>query len=152
MVMEGLKELDPVAMLDLLLFTETLEKKKISFNLLIKLMSLKKGKFTISDVKFMKFAINLAKNNKGLTGTNPSVGCVVTKNNNIISYGSTDIKGRPHAEVIALRKKGLNTKGATVYLTLEPCTHFGKTPPCTNQLIKSNIKKVIYSDEKIQII
>ena len=112
-------------------------------------MSLKKGKFTISDVKFMKFAINLAKNNKGLTGTNPSVGCVVTKNNNIISYGSTDIKGRPHAEVIALRKKGLNTKGATVYLTLEPCTHFGKTPPCTNQLIKSNIKKVIYSIEDI---
>ena len=67
-------------------------------------MSLKKDKFNSLDKKYMKFAINLAFNQKSLTGLNPSVGCVIVKNNRIISYGVTNIKGRPHAETIALSK------------------------------------------------
>ena len=93
----------------------------------------------------MNIAINLATIQKGKTGENPYVGCVVTKNNQIISYGSTQTNGRPHAEVDALKKINFRAKGSTVYLTLEPCTHYGKTPPCVNVLIKSKVKKVIYS-------
>ncbi len=95
----------------------------------------------------MKLAINLAKNQSGLTGSNPSVGCVIVKNNKIISYASTNINGRPHAETIALNMNIKENIGSTVYLTMEPCSHYGKTPPCTKALIKSKVKKVIYSIE-----
>ena len=108
-------------------------------------MSLKKDNFTKFDKKIMQFAINLADINKGLTGINPSVGCVVVKDKKIISYGNTNIKGRPHAETITLNKNKKNNNGSYVYLTLEPCSHYGKTPPCTNALIKSKVKKVIFS-------
>jgi len=110
-------------------------------------MSLKKNNFSSLDRQYMKIAIRLAINQKGLTGTNPSVGCVIVKNNNIISYGSTNVTGRPHAEIITLNKNNKKNIGSTVYLTLEPCSHYGKTPPCTNALIKSKVKKVIYSIE-----
>ena len=108
-------------------------------------MSLKKVNFSNLDSKFMKLAINLANNHKGLTGTNPSVGCVIVKNNKVLSFGTTNMKGRPHAEVVALIKNKRKNSGSTVYLTLEPCTHYGKTPPCTNALIKNKVKKVFYS-------
>ena len=68
-------------------------------------MSSKKDKFTNQDRFYMNLAINLAKNQKGLTGINPAVGCVIVKNEKIISYGVTDVNGRPHAETIALNKK-----------------------------------------------
>ena len=110
-------------------------------------MSTRKDKFSKKDRYFMKVAINLAKSHIGLTGTNPSVGCVVVKKNEIVSFGVTDINGRPHAETIALNKNIKKVSGSTVYLTLEPCSHYGKTPPCTNALIKSKVKKVIYSVE-----
>jgi len=108
-------------------------------------MSLKKNKFSTLDKKYMKLAINLAVNQKGLTGLNPSVGCVIVKNNKIISFGNTEINGRPHAEIVALNKTKKNNNGSTVYITLEPCNHYGKTPPCTKALIKSRVKKVYYS-------
>ena len=108
-------------------------------------MSLKKDNFTNFDKKIMCFAINLAEKNKGLTGINPSVGCVIVKNNNIISFGTTDLNGTPHAEVIALKKNKKKIIGSTVYTTLEPCSHYGKTPPCTNALISSKVKKVFFS-------
>ena len=108
-------------------------------------MSLKKNNFNSLDRQYMKIAIGLAANQKGITGTNPSVGCVIVKNNKIISYGATNINGRPHAETIALRKNNKENIGSTVYVTLEPCSHYGKTPPCTKALIKSKVKKVIYS-------
>ena len=108
-------------------------------------MSLKKDSIKSLDKKYLKLAIELAYNQKGLTGTNPSVGCVIVKNNNIISYGSTNINGRPHAETLALNKNKKNNNGASVYLTLEPCSHYGKTPPCTKALIHSKVKEVIYS-------
>ena len=112
-------------------------------------MSTKKDKFTSKDRYFMKIAINLAANRSGYTGSNPSVGCVIVKNDKILSFGATNINGRPHAETIALKNNRKNNKGATVYVTLEPCSHYGKTPPCTKALIKAKVKKVIYSiDDK----
>ena len=108
-------------------------------------MSSKKDKFTNKDRFYMNLAINLARGQDGLTGLNPSVGCIIVKNKKIISHAVTNINGRPHAETIALNKNKKNNKGSTVYLTLEPCTHYGKTPPCTNALVKSKVKKVIYS-------
>ena len=112
-------------------------------------MSTKKDKFTLQDKMYMKFAINLAKTNDGITEPNPTVGCLVVKKNKIISYGVTNVNGRPHAETIALRKNRKNIAGSTVYLTLEPCSHFGLTPPCTNALIKAKVNKVIYSHNDI---
>tara|TARA_B100001250_G_C19739960_1_gene762576 strand:- start:64 stop:1164 length:1101 start_codon:yes stop_codon:yes gene_type:complete len=112
-------------------------------------MSSKKDKFNTLDKQYMRIAINLAKNQKGLTGQNPSVGCVIVKNNKIISYGATNFNGRPHAECVALNKNKTNKTGSNVYLSLEPCSHYGKTPPCTNALIKAKVKKVIYSIEDV---
>ena len=112
-------------------------------------MSSKKDKFTNQDRFYMNLAINLARGQDGLTGVNPSVGCVIVKNKKIISHAVTNINGRPHAETIALKKNKKKNKGSTVYLTLEPCTHYGKTPPCTDALVKSKVKKIIYSiDDK----
>ena len=109
-------------------------------------MSLKKDKFKLSEKKIMNFAVKLAENNKYLTGTNPSVGCVIVKKNKILSFATTNYGGRPHAESIALSKNRYN-KGTTLYSTLEPCSHHGKTPPCTNAIIKNKVKKVYYSIE-----
>ena len=110
-------------------------------------MSTRKDRFSNKDRDYMKLAINLASNQKGLTGNNPAVGCVIVKNNKIVSYGVTGINGTPHAETIALKKNKSQNKGSTVYITLEPCSHYGKTPPCTKALINSKVKKVIYSIE-----
>ena len=109
-------------------------------------MSLKKDNYKSLDKKIMNFAINLAENNKYLTGTNPSVGCIIVKKNKILSFATTNYGGRPHAENIALSKNRFN-KGTTLYSTLEPCSHHGKTPPCTNAIIKNKIQKVYYSIE-----
>ena len=109
-------------------------------------MSLKKDNFKSSDKKIMNFAINLAENNKYLTGTNPSVGCVIVKNNEILTFAATNNGGRPHAESIALNKNRYN-KGTSLYSTLEPCSHHGVTPPCTNAIIKNKVKRVYYSVE-----
>ena len=107
-------------------------------------MSLKKDNFKPLDKKIMNFAINLAENNKYFTGTNPSVGCVIVKKNKILSFATTNNGGRPHAESIALSKNRYN-RGTTLYSTLEPCSHHGKTPPCTNAIIKNKVTKVYFS-------
>ena len=109
-------------------------------------MSSKKDKSNNLDNYFMSIAMNLASERIGLTGLNPSVGCVIVKNNKIISFGQTGFKGRPHAETVAITKCNKNElKDSSIYITMEPCTHYGKTPPCTNQIIKSKFKRVIYS-------
>ncbi len=103
-------------------------------------MSIRKDKY------YIKIANNLAANSKGYSGPNPSVGAVVVKNNKIISFGNTGISGRPHAEIDALNKLSkIEKKNSTIYISLEPCSHYGKTPPCVNNIIKSGIKKVVYS-------
>ena len=109
-------------------------------------MSSKKDKSFNLDKYFMSIAMNLARERIGLTGLNPSVGCLIVKNNTILSFGQTGFNGRPHAETVAINKcKKNDLKGSSIYITMEPCTHYGKTPPCTNQIIKSKIKKVFYS-------
>ena len=97
------------------------------------------------DSFFMSLALNQAMINLGNTKENPSVGCVITKNNSVVSAGYTSFNGRPHAETIALNKNRKKNIGSTLYLTLEPCSHYGKTPPCTKAIINSKVKKVIYS-------
>ena len=112
-------------------------------------MSTKKDKFSKKDKIYMELALNLAKARHGLTGTNPSVGCVIVKNNEILSIGQTGFKGTPHAEFNAIKNSNDNLEGSKMYVTLEPCNHYGKTPPCTNIIIKSKIKEVVYAIEDI---
>ena len=102
----------------------------------------------------MKLALNLARACKGLTGENPPVGCVIVKNNEIISIGQTSRNGRPHAEQNAIKNSLDDLRGSKMYVTLEPCNHYGKTPPCTSKIIKSGISEVFYSmndiDKKVK--
>ena len=91
----------------------------------------------------MRLAFEKASQNIGSTNENPSVGCVIVKDGAVISSAVTSIKGRPHAEVKAL-KKSQNLQGSTMYVTLEPCTHYGKTSPCVNAILKKRITKVCY--------
>jgi diaminohydroxyphosphoribosylaminopyrimidine deaminase/5-amino-6-(5-phosphoribosylamino)uracil reductase len=95
------------------------------------------------DTKYMQLALNLAK--KGRTSPNPLVGAVVVLNGEIIGKGCHKKAGAPHAEVNALR--GITAEGATLYVNLEPCSHYGKTPPCTELIIKSGIKRVVCAME-----
>ena len=101
---------------------------------------------TINHKFFLNLAFHIAEKNLGQTGQNPSVGSIVVKNDTVISSGVTSINGRPHAEYNAL-KKVKNVTGATLYTSLEPCIHKGKTPPCTNIIIKKKIKNVYFGLE-----
>jgi len=114
-------------------------------------MSSKKDKFSSKDKKYMKLALNLASARKGLTAENPSVGCLIVKDDKIISIGQTGFNGRPHAEDNAIKNSFEKLKGSKMYVTLEPCNHYGKTPPCTNTIIKSGISELIYSMEDIDM-
>ena len=90
----------------------------------------------------MQIAIQLAKNAKGQTGNNPSVGSVIVRDGKILATAHTGFGGTPHAETIALNRATSNT-GATLYSTLEPCSHYGKTPPCVKAIIEAGIKEVV---------
>jgi len=94
-------------------------------------------------IKFLKQTLKLAKNGKGLVSPNPVVGAVIVKKSKIVGTGYHTAYGLPHAEVEAIEKAGKNCKGATLYVNLEPCCHYGKTPPCTEKIISSGIKEVI---------
>lgn len=93
---------------------------------------------------YIKLAFQQAEINLGSTKSNPVVGCVVVKNNSVISSGRTSFNGRPHAEANALKKK-INYKNSDLYVTLEPCSHYGKTPPCVKKIITKKISRVIFS-------
>ena len=96
------------------------------------------------DNYWMRIAFSIANKSMGRTNENPPVGCViVSKDNKLISVGNTKKGGRPHAEVMALKQAGERAKGATAYCTLEPCAHFGNTPPCCDALIEAGISQVI---------
>ena len=95
---------------------------------------------------FLHLAFQIAEKNLGKTGLNPSVGSIVVNNDTVISSGVTSINGRPHAEFNALNKVK-NTAGSTLYTSLEPCVHRGKTPPCTDIIIKKKIKNVFFGLE-----
>ena len=114
-------------------------------------MSTKRDNFTSKDKKYMKLALDLARARRGLTGDNPSVGCVIVKKNNIISIGQTGYGGRPHAEHNAILNCFEDPKGSKMYITLEPCNHYGKTPPCTKSIIDNKIDEVYYSINDIDL-
>lgn len=102
--------------------------------------------YTSEDVYYMTLAINEAKKGSFTTKPNPAVGCVIVKNGLIIGRGFHPKSGLPHAEIYALQdaqNQGFDTQGATAYVTLEPCSHTGKTPPCADALIKSGILRVV---------
>lgn len=95
------------------------------------------------DSYYMCRAIELAKKGQYTTRPNPCVGCVIVKDGQIIGEGFHYQAGQPHAEVFALRQAGTEAQGATAYVTLEPCSHHGRTPPCADTLIQAGIKKVV---------
>ena len=91
----------------------------------------------------MALAISLGRRNLGQTSPNPSVGCVLVKNDVIVGRGYTAPGGRPHAETQALKQAGSLANGSTAYITLEPCSHEGKTPPCAQALVEAGVKRAV---------
>lgn len=96
-----------------------------------------------SDALWMGHALGLARRMRGYVWPNPPVGCVIVKNGAIIAEGETQPGGRPHAERIALDRADASVRGATLYVTLEPCCHWGKTPPCADAIIAAGVKRVV---------
>lgn len=97
----------------------------------------------MSDEKFMREALRIAKNAEGRTSPNPLVGAVIVRENKIIAEGWHRKAGTPHAEIHALNMAGELAKNSTMYVTLEPCSHYGRTPPCANKIVESGISKVV---------
>ena len=106
---------------------------------------------TINHNFYLDLAFQLAERNLGQTKLNPSVGTVIVKNGSVLSTGLTSLNGRPHSEFNALNKLK-NYSGAFLYTTLEPCTHYGKTPPCTNIIIKKKKLKMFFMRLRILIL
>ena len=97
----------------------------------------------MNDEIFMREALRIAQNAVGRTSPNPLVGAVIVKNGKIIAEGWHKKAGTPHAEIHALKMAGESAKGATLYVTLEPCSHFGRTPPCAKAIIEAGISRVV---------
>jgi diaminohydroxyphosphoribosylaminopyrimidine deaminase/5-amino-6-(5-phosphoribosylamino)uracil reductase len=100
-----------------------------------------------SDLRFMKMALSLARRGHGRVWPNPAVGCVIVNAGRIVGRGWTQEGGRPHAETVALTQAGSAAKGATAYVTLEPCAHHGQTPPCSAALIDAGVARVVAAME-----
>lgn len=105
-------------------------------------MNRKNGDFLSCDEKYMRLAMQLAGNAIGRTSPNPLVGAVIVKDNRVVGCGWHRKAGTPHAEVHALNQAGELAQGADVYVTLEPCAHYGKTPPCAKALVEAKVKNV----------
>src|SRR5215212_1404846 len=99
------------------------------------------------DTRFMSLALTLGRRGLGNAWPNPAVGAVVVKDSVIVGRGWTQPGGRPHAEVEALRRSGEAARGATLYATLEPCSHHGKTPPCVDAITAAGITRVVSAVE-----
>ncbi len=97
----------------------------------------------MDDLRHMAHALRLARRGLGNTWPNPAVGCVLIKDGVVVGRGWTQPGGRPHAEAMALRQAGALARGATAYVTLEPCAHHGKTPPCAEALVQAGIARVV---------
>jgi diaminohydroxyphosphoribosylaminopyrimidine deaminase/5-amino-6-(5-phosphoribosylamino)uracil reductase len=103
---------------------------------------------TANDYRFMAQALQLARRGIYTTDPNPSVGCIIVNNDGaVVGQGWHERAGKPHAEPLALEQAGEAAKGATAYVTLEPCSHHGRTPPCADQLISAGISRVVYAAE-----
>ncbi|MCW8332861.1 bifunctional diaminohydroxyphosphoribosylaminopyrimidine deaminase/5-amino-6-(5-phosphoribosylamino)uracil reductase RibD [Vibrio paucivorans] len=103
--------------------------------------------YSIFDHQMMARALELAKRGIYTTAPNPNVGCVIVQNGEIVGEGFHHKAGEPHAEVHAMRMAGSRTQGATAYVTLEPCSHYGRTPPCAEGLINAKVAKVVCAME-----
>jgi len=101
------------------------------------------AQFNASDHQFMARALQLANRGVATTHPNPRVGCIIVKNNEVIAEGWHEKAGLAHAEIVALKQAGEKARGATAYVTLEPCSHYGRTPPCADALVESGISEVI---------
>jgi diaminohydroxyphosphoribosylaminopyrimidine deaminase/5-amino-6-(5-phosphoribosylamino)uracil reductase len=99
--------------------------------------------FSSADNEYMAQALHLAEQGLFSTSPNPRVGCVLVRDGKIVGTGWHQRVGEPHAEVLALREAGDAAKGATAYVTLEPCSHFGRTPPCADALVASGVSRVV---------
>ena len=102
---------------------------------------------TSTDLAMMRAALALARRGLGTTWPNPSVGCVIVNNGHVVGRGWTGRGGRPHGETEALRRAGAAAQGATAYVTLEPCSHWGKTAPCADALIAAGLRRVVVALE-----
>jgi len=99
----------------------------------------------LKDIFYLHMAYGLAEKAKGWASPNPYVGSVIVKKNVILGCGYHEKPGKPHAEAIAIQKAGSSASNSTAYITLEPCTHWGRTPPCVDSIIKAHIKRVVVS-------
>ncbi len=97
----------------------------------------------MADESYVQLTIEIAKKGEGSVSPNPLVGCVITKNNKIIGAGYHEKYGEDHAEINAINSSAESLEGSTLYVNLEPCSHFGKTPPCVDRIIKEKIKRVV---------
>jgi diaminohydroxyphosphoribosylaminopyrimidine deaminase/5-amino-6-(5-phosphoribosylamino)uracil reductase len=98
---------------------------------------------TVAPRAFMGAALSLAARTLGDCWPNPAVGCLLVRNDRVVGRGFSWWGGRPHAETEALKRAGADARGATAYVTLEPCSHHGKTPPCADALIAAGIANVV---------
>jgi len=98
---------------------------------------------TAEDLAYMEMAFSLARKARGRTSPNPCVGAVLVRDGRVVGWGYHQEAGQPHAEIIALERAGKRARGATLYLTLEPCVHWGRTPPCVDRLVKVGLKKAV---------
>jgi diaminohydroxyphosphoribosylaminopyrimidine deaminase/5-amino-6-(5-phosphoribosylamino)uracil reductase len=101
----------------------------------------------VDDIRYMSEALRLARNGVYTTQPNPRVGCVIVKDGIIVGEGFHARAGGPHAEVVALKQAGYRAYGATAYVTLEPCAHHGRTPPCANELVIAGLARVVVATE-----
>ena len=97
----------------------------------------------ISHKKYMELTIKLAEKGKGLTSPNPMVGCIIVKRGRIVGKGFHKKAGMEHAEVLAIRDAGKKSVNSTMYIKLEPCSHWGRTPPCTEKMVEACVREVI---------
>ena len=97
----------------------------------------------MTDNDYIKRTIKLARKGIGYVNPNPMVGSVIVKHGEIVGQGYHQCFGKEHAEIMALRDAGEKSRGATLFVNLEPCCHYGKTPPCTDAIIKAGIKRVV---------
>lgn len=98
---------------------------------------------TSRDIAYMQEALALARSSLGKVWPNPSVGCLIVKDGDVVGRGATQEGGRPHAEIVALNEAVDLSFGATAYVSLEPCNHWGESPPCTDALIEAGIERVV---------
>ncbi len=142
----GLKERPANAGLEEILFLPRAKRSSSPLRAGAPQVTLRDGLYEMkafSDEYFMRLALSLARKGLGRTSPNPAVGAVVVRGNKIVGRGFHHRAGGPHAEILALRQAGKKARGATLYLNLEPCDHFGRTPPCTRAILDAGIRRVV---------